>query len=139
MHNWKRAVTVILALTATSKIISLFHPGPLLFQGDVVFKVPIHYVVAAAASLEVILCICINFIFTDAISLVSVFVFSNVILAYRALAVSSGKSHCPCLGNVANWWPWLGQNETPVLNTVVIWLFLTSTYQLVSRANTRND
>lgn len=83
--------------------------------------------------MEFALCFCISLLFDDVKAAWSVFAFSIVVLAYRMMANIYGASHCPCLGNVTQWWPWLGRHENPILTTVAVWLLLTSAFQLVLR------
>jgi hypothetical protein len=131
MRNWKIVVVTVLALTAFSKLLGAIHPVKLLSEPDSVFGIHIYYVVVAACTVEFALCYCITFIFDDAKSAWSVFAFASIVIAYRTIANIDVGSHCPCLGNITEWWPWLGRNENSVLTTVAVWLLLTSAYQLV--------
>lgn len=133
MRLWKVVVIIVLCLTASSKLLGLLHPALLLYQHDPVFNVSIYFIIAAAAFLEFSLCACIWFFFDDKNTAWGVFVFSIVVLAYRVIAAVHGATYCPCLGNVANWWPWLGRHENSILTSVIIWLLMTSIFQLVWR------
>jgi hypothetical protein len=131
--NWKNIVITILALTAVSKLLSVLCPTELLHLIDPVFKVPILYVVAMASIMEIILCVCLAFFFDYEKSLWSIFAFALAVLTYRALANLSGVHFCPCMGNIADWWPWLGRHESAIMTTVAIWMLLTSSLQIISK------
>ena len=45
---------------------------------------------------------------------------------YRLAGTFLGATHCPCLGSLAGWWPWLAANQTAVLNTIAAWMFLSA-------------
>ena len=125
---------MVLGITSLSKFLGLLYPTALLYQLDPVFKVPIYYVVVVACFGEFCLCIFIGFFLDDVKAAWTIFGFAIAVLTYRAISFSSGVSYCPCLGNVADWWPWLGRHETPLLTTIAIWLLLTSAFQLVWRS-----
>lgn len=130
--RWKIIVITVLALTAVSKLISVLYPTGLSHLVDPVFKVPILYVVAMASIMEIILCVCLAFFFDHGKSLWSIFAFALTVLTYRALANLSGVHFCPCMGNIADWWPWLGRHESAIMTTVAIWLLLTSSLQIIA-------
>jgi len=133
MRLWKIIVIIILCSTALSKLLGLLHPALLLYQRDPVFGIPNYFIVGAATFVEFSLCVCIGFFFDDNPAAWSVFVFSMLLLAYRAIAAVHGVAYCPCLGNVVNWWPWLGRYENPILTSVLVWLLMTSVFQLLWR------
>jgi hypothetical protein len=130
---WKIIVSGILGLTAIAKFFGLLHRSNLLFQIDPVFKVPIIHVVATACFLEFAMTVGVWFVADQNKVAWMVFIFAVTALTYRGIAAASGVTHCPCLGNVADWWPWLGRNENPLLATVSIWLLFTSASQLIPR------
>ena len=131
MARWKTIVVTLLALTAVSKLLSLIHPSLLLLQEDSVFNTNLFSVVAGACAAEFALCLCICFLFNNLSGACSVFLFAVAVLTYRSIADLNGQTFCPCLGNVVQWWPWLGQREGPVLTVVAVWLLLTSAFYLV--------
>jgi len=119
-------------LVSLIKFVSIVDPANLLHQTDPVFDIPILYVVAGASLVECYLCVYIS-LTVDIVKIAwAAFAFANVILAYRVIALTKGITYCPCLGNVANWWPWLGRHEGPIMTSIAIWLFLTSALQLIS-------
>jgi hypothetical protein len=131
MPKWWRRVTIgVLGLTALAKLLSLIHPTRLLFQPDAIFMVPMMYVVLAAAIIELGICLFLWRGRNDPQKAFAVLVFAALILSYRAGLHVNGVHFCPCLGNVASWWPWLGSHESPVLVTIALWLLLTSLIQL---------
>jgi hypothetical protein len=128
MLRWRTLSLGVLGLTAAAKLLGLIHPAPLLFQPDGVVGVQIIYVVAAACLAELLLCALIAFA-EPVWHLSALAAWAVVVVGYRIAAASVG-GHCPCLGNVAQWWPWLGRHEGPLLTTVVCWLLITSVAQL---------
>ncbi|HET7625125.1 MAG TPA: hypothetical protein VFM25_07660, partial [Verrucomicrobiae bacterium] len=130
--TWKITVIGILCFTVIAKIFSLLHPTALLLEPDPVFGIPIKYMVFAASVTEILLVVFLWCARDLSNSAWAVIWFSLAIIGYRILAHSSGHSYCPCLGDVADWWPWLGQHENQVLMTTAIWLLLTSLAVLLS-------
>src|ERR1041385_6591292 len=135
MVKWKIVTTTLLGLTALSKFFALLHPARLLYQTDQFFNVPILYVVMGACLVECSLCVGIWRFHDNTKVAWSVLAFALAILAYRTVAVTSGFTHCPCLGNLTDWWPWMGRNENSLLTTIAVWLLLTSTLQLAQKRN----
>jgi hypothetical protein len=134
MPNWKIVVTGLLGLTALSKCVSIFHPGPLLMQRDAVFQIPLIGVVIAASVLELGILVLIWSV-REINAVRAVLIFATIVLAYRIAAPAAGF-RCPCLGYVSNWWPFFAQYETQIMTTVAVWLWLTSVIKLA--ALTRN-
>jgi hypothetical protein len=131
MSIWKTTVILIIGSTALAKLVGLFHPTQLLFQEDPVFKIRIIYVLASACLLEMFLCIYLRYCGVEKKGVRAVFAFAVLILAYRLISFGSGVAYCPCLGNIIDWWPWLGRHEESIMSSVAIWLFLTSAIQLI--------
>ena len=132
MLSWRFIVFWILAFTALCKLLGLMWPSKLWMVRDELIHVPIFFLVATASIVEIVLC---YFILTRKAQVglyCAVFGFSATILGYRLMAYMNEVKRCPCLGNVADWWPWLGQHEGPILTTISLWLFLTSAMQLIS-------
>ena len=99
---------------------------------DELIHVPTFFVVVTALIVEIALCC---FILTRKAQVGlngAIFGFSAAILGYRLMAYINEVKRCPCLGNVADWWPWLGKHEGPILTTIAFWLFLTSVMQLMA-------
>lgn len=128
---WKRCVLGILLLSITFKLFAIVNPTKLMDQTDHVLHVQIRYVIVVACIAEIFLCAFLYLTASQLKTIWSVFAFSVLILLYRTLASANGAITCPCLGNVADWWPWLGRHEGPILTSVAIWLFLTSAIQLI--------
>ena len=137
MKTWKTLVFGVLFLTACSKALSLIHPVALLFQPDEVFRTKMFYTVASASVVEFALCAML-FVLDDIKILWLVFAFAAAIIGYRFFVQINGSGRCPCLGNVTDWWPWLGKHENGVLTSVAVWLLLTSGFQLFM-ARSGND
>lgn len=122
----------ILTATAVSKALAFAHP-PLLFrEEDQLLGVPIFWVVLAALLVEVSLILVILYCQDDVKMTLAVLAFSVVVLVYRAAAHAAGITHCACLGNITEWWPWLGNHENEILDTIACWLLITSAIQLAA-------
>src|SRR5262245_7538048 len=123
---WKWIVVAVLALTAIPKLVAFLWPGRLLYENDGVLGLPLLWVVGGAGLVEAGLCIFVARSRGLSRPAWGVCLFAVVILTYRTIAHQQGVAHCPCLGNVIVWWPWLGRHENPILITLAFWLFLTS-------------
>ena len=123
-------VVDVLAVTALCKLVSLAHPAKLLFQPDPIFGVPLSQVLLGAAIFEILICAFLMMVRNAVTCAFVVFAFASGILSYRAALLVSHAHACPCLGNVADWWPWLARNSQPLLAAVSFWLLLTSSVQL---------
>ena len=132
MSKWRMIVIGLLGLTAASKFWGLLNPVPLLAQEDEILRMPTFGVVAGACFLESLLCILAWYVRDDTRVAWGVFAFAAAILSYRAVAYAYGISPCPCLGNVADSWPWLGHHESRILTVIACWLFLSSAMKLVA-------
>ena len=130
---WRGIVISLLGLAALFKVFALIYPVNLIYQRDPIFRVPILYVIGGASLIELFLVIYIWYCDDNRKTILAVLAFSVAILTYRMLSLISGISYCMCLGNVADWWPWLGRHEGPVLTSVSIWLLLTSAMQLLHK------
>jgi hypothetical protein len=132
---WKIIVIGVLGLTALSKLLSLLNPTKLLLQTDPVFGVPIPYVMAGAGLLEIGICVFLAFTRDKIKAALAVFAFAVLVLSYRVGMYVNGIHYCPCLGNLVDWWPWLGSHEGPVMVSIALWLLLTSSVQLFQRGS----
>lgn len=130
---WKIIVIGILGLTALSKILSLLNPTKLLVQNDPVFGIPITYVMAGASLFEIGICIFLGFTRDKIKAALAVFAFAVLVLSYRVGIYVNGIHYCPCLGNLVDWWPWLGSHEGSIMASIAFWLLLTSSAQLFQR------
>lgn len=130
---WKIILIIIIGLTALTKFLAIINPTPLLQQTDQIIKVPMFYVIAGACLAECFLLVYIGFASKTIKIAWAVFAFAVTILSYRAVALANGLTYCPCLGNVTDWWPWLGRHEGPILTSIAVWLLLTSVIQLIPK------
>lgn len=130
MSRWRIVVLLVFVLTLAAKLMSLAHPVPLLKTPDSVVGLPVVFVMLAAVLLEAAICISIFLFDEDKMIAYEVIFFSLLVLGYRVLAAMGGLTHCPCLGNIADWWPWLGRHEQPVMMALAVWLLATSCLQL---------
>jgi len=135
---WKMSVTGVLGLTALCKLLSVAFPTKLLLQSDPVLKIPMGHLLLAAGLLEIGVCAFLWFSKNRTACAFTVFGFAVCVLSYRAALYSVGVHFCPCLGNAADWWPWLGKHEGPVMTTIAFWLLLTSLMQLLQRESRDN-
>ena len=129
---WRTVVAGLLGVIAGTKVLAILSPTPLMAQKDAILGMSIFQVVVIACVLEILLLILVCLSKRRTVAAGGVFAFAAVVLSYRIIAHTYGVSRCPCLGNVADWWPWLGQHEGPILTTISLWLFLTSAMQLIS-------
>ena len=126
-----RASLTILLATLLLKVAALLHHPGLLEQPDGVLPLTTRSVLVLAMAAE---CACIAglwFARTPAGSAAVVLLFIIPASLYRLAGSFLGASHCPCLGSLAGWWPWLAAHQTAVLNTIAAWMFLSAVMVLV--------
>lgn len=121
----------ILAITALLKLIGLAQSPEWISTQDAVMPVQLGYMVGLAAIIEILVLAYVWTSTRDYQAAYAVIFLSVVIVLYRLLANMSGNAHCPCLGNIADWWPWLGRYQGQLLTTILSWLIITSLAQVL--------
>lgn len=132
---WRMIVIAVLVTTAAAKLLSLVNPTPLLNERDVILRMSMSHAVLLAGVLELALAGLVWRAQRQRTAAIGVILFSAAILFYRVTAYTNGITHCPCMGNVANWWPWLGRHEGPILLMVACWLLITSIMEVIVTEN----
>lgn len=115
---------IIFTATLLLKGVAILQNPPLLGQSDGVMPLTTRTVLVLAMLVEAacILGLYHSLHATQAARIALGFIIPASI--YRLAGSFSGASHCPCLGSLTGWWPWLAQNQTAVLNTLAAWMFL---------------
>lgn len=127
-----RITIFLLILLASIKIVTLSTSSSRAFAAaDEITGLPMPVMIALAAGIEIVVVVAIFYLRTTVQRALVVICFAGLILAYRFSGSLLGAEKCPCLGNLADWWPWLGRKEGPILATIALWLFLTSAMELV--------
>ncbi len=116
----------VLAVTMGAKILGLIASPALLLKPDGVFPLQIRAVMMLAICFEAVCFICL--FLTSEKRRVSYLMLIFIVPAslYRLAGTFLGVAHCPCLGSLTGWWPWLAVHQTAVLNTIAAWMFLSA-------------
>lgn len=117
--------------TALLKEVSLAYNETLLNLPDEVLFVPQRFVLAVAIVVELICLFLIWYLRSDKHVARVVLCFIVPASLYRLAGTFLGISHCPCLGSLTGWWPWLAAHQTAVLNTIAAWMFVSAVMVLV--------
>ena len=141
MNSWSIYTLLILGITLVAKGMSLMDPNSRAITSvDEVTGLRMDLLLTLAMGLEgfVIVGLIVSLLLKCLRGgFVLILAYSTLILSYRLIAVLIGAKRCACLGNISDWWPWLGRNEAPILSAIALWLFLTSAMQLFSRSRTK--
>ena len=137
LKPYRRAVALVLALTAIAKFISLARHDRLLGQNDALFGIPLFGLVLLVALVEVLL-VLVLLTGADAQSMLwLIHGFASVLIGYRLSGWALGQSMCPCLGGGTAWWPWLDAHQSQVTLTIALWLWMSSIVLLGTRERNR--
>ena len=122
----RSASFVVLLATLLLKAGALVHHPGLLDQPDGVLPLTIRSVLILAMAAEIACLAGLWFARTPTASAVVVLLFIVPASLYRLAGTFYGAAHCPCLGSLSGWWPWLAAHETAVLNTIAAWMSLSA-------------
>ena len=126
-----RFAAAILIITALLKLVSAFGNSKILFHYDPIFGQKNRVVYAEVAGVEMMIAFYLLlaknsfYKLTGVVWLCANFMFYRVGLAWMGV-----RKPCSCLGNAADWLPWLARNQEFISWTLLVFLFMGSSVLL---------
>ena len=127
---WRGLLVVLFAATALSKLVGSLRGGPVFLTDDPLLGISTRSFVTIAILIE--LCIAIAAICAKSELKLAWIVlgFASCSLVYQLLSHAKGITHCICLGNVMDWWPWLAQFDSAIVTSMACWFLLTAALRI---------
>lgn len=126
----------LLLVTAGLKLHSVFVSTSLIMeQADPVFHISNHFLMLAAAMIEILVGIVILLNFSQRLSLGVIAWMGLVFLGYHVLTWIIGESGCPCLGRVVRISPWLDVHQNVFIWAIILYMLAGPFFLLTNDKN----
>ncbi len=102
VYGFVGSVALLLAATASAKVISAFGSSVILELNDPVIGIPNQYLLQGAAAIELVLICLIVFARQNTTKLLAIAWLATALCVYRLGLSFAGGARCPCLGTIGD-------------------------------------